>query len=420
MLFTLLLNEYIKISPYSYIASPGDDVQITIKPDYRLPFMIRGKTADTSLLNIKKIEFSGKGSEMYKCRYEIICRNIENKRVELKPLQSYFDKLGRADSLFGIVQRIVQNSKSKLSSKEHRMIRADLIGDEYEKRYGLFLAYLKSTYGAGNYSDKRRSIIKDTIIDALWHFCKLPFLDLTIDNKVFSRSYCSAILNKVRVENMLHPNSLGLDSKIVEKYYGIFRDKLLSIWLISRMNEDDFSNEVRKYLKVIRTEQYLKILRPMADNLAVGLKAYDFELKDINGNYIRLSNFRGKVVFLDFWYTGCFGCAAYYQNVVSKIENEFDKDSKVCFISINIDCSKEVWKQSVNTGGYSSPTNKVINLNTNGECADHEVIKKYNVKSYARPVLIDAEGNIFSSGKILFSEQDLRNQIIAALKKSNI
>jgi thiol-disulfide isomerase/thioredoxin len=44
------------------------------------------------------------------------------------------------------------------------------------------------------------------------------------------------------------------------------------------------------------------------DNEPKGEKAYNFSLKDLNGNTYRLSDFKGKVVILDFWDTWCPPC----------------------------------------------------------------------------------------------------------------
>ena len=40
----------------------------------------------------------------------------------------------------------------------------------------------------------------------------------------------------------------------------------------------------------------------------VGSPAPEFELPGLDGSTVRLSNYRGKVVLLNFWYTGCAPC----------------------------------------------------------------------------------------------------------------
>jgi len=47
-----------------------------------------------------------------------------------------------------------------------------------------------------------------------------------------------------------------------------------------------------------------------SEPLPKGKKAYDFTLKDLDGNTHRLSDFEGKVVILDFWDTWCPPCKA--------------------------------------------------------------------------------------------------------------
>jgi peroxiredoxin len=49
---------------------------------------------------------------------------------------------------------------------------------------------------------------------------------------------------------------------------------------------------------------------PPADLLQAGSMAPDFTLKDLAGNTVTLSQYRGKVVFLNFWATWCQPCRA--------------------------------------------------------------------------------------------------------------
>lgn len=403
-----------ELSPYYFVAIPGDDVQIEIRKEYKLPFIKRGQATDSSELNIKQIFFSGTGCANYQCNYELICHDLRAARLGLKPPSSYKGGIWRRDSLFSVKQACLDTFRDKLTGSTFQIIQADIIGEEYASRYRMYYNYLGRTE-TGEASTQRSSI-KDTDLsfDSMERFCQLPQTPISTFAKTFSWAYCQAMLEKVRVKRKKLAIAEDIESMISKEYSGAFRDKVLTYFLLTKMTENNFPEIVQRSLHTITEKRFINILRSLSENLTTGMKAYNFELTDLGGNKVRLSDFYGKVVFLDFWYTGCFGCAAYFQSTVSKVEEEFRKNQNVVFISVSIDCTVEQWKKSVMSNVYSSPDN-VINLFTNGECDSHEVIKKYNVTRYARPVIIDATGNIFSSGSVLLTEDGLRKQIVSAL-----
>ncbi|MBN9293583.1 MAG: TlpA family protein disulfide reductase [Flavobacteriia bacterium] len=119
-----------------------------------------------------------------------------------------------------------------------------------------------------------------------------------------------------------------------------------------------------------------------------GQEALDFSLFDTLGNIHHLSDFKGKVVVIDFWFTGCVGCA-YLSEVLNKIEDQY-KNNNIVFISINVDNSVERWKNGI--GKFSSIGS--LQLNTNGfdRQNPHPFLHENKVYSYPTLTIIDKEG----------------------------
>jgi len=66
---------------------------------------------------------------------------------------------------------------------------------------------------------------------------------------------------------------------------------------------------------------------------------YDFTLKDLEGNEVKLSSLKGKKVFLNFWATWCPPCKAEMPDI-EKLYQE-TKDSGLVILAINVDTDKK-------------------------------------------------------------------------------
>ncbi|MBI9071535.1 MAG: TlpA family protein disulfide reductase [Melioribacteraceae bacterium] len=71
------------------------------------------------------------------------------------------------------------------------------------------------------------------------------------------------------------------------------------------------------------------------DALGIGAAAKDFTLTNINGEEIKLSAMKGKVVLVDFWATWCAPCRAEIPNMVKVYEEYKDKGFEIIGISLD-------------------------------------------------------------------------------------
>jgi len=137
------------------------------------------------------------------------------------------------------------------------------------------------------------------------------------------------------------------------------------------------------------------------------------QLKYTNGKDVNLATYKGKVVVLDFWFTGCLNCMQFYSSSLSKAEKQFANNKDVVFISVCIDKDKDKWLASIEKGKYTSK--RSINVYTCGFGDQDEIIKQYNISSYPQPIIIDKKGKIVSRSAKLTERNTLIQTIRTAL-----
>lgn len=114
-----------------------------------------------------------------------------------------------------------------------------------------------------------------------------------------------------------------------------------------------------------------------------GTKMYDFNLPDLEGKKIALTDFRGKYVLLDFWASWCGPC----KGEIPFLKAAYEKYGKngVVFISITCDEKDSSWKEAVKKDGMTW-----IQLTANHS----NVYKQYKINGIPRIMLLDKEGKL--------------------------
>jgi len=135
--------------------------------------------------------------------------------------------------------------------------------------------------------------------------------------------------------------------------------------------------------------------------------APDFNLKDINGKPVKLSDFKGKVVLLNFWATWCGPCKLEIPWFM-EFEKEF-KDKGLVVIGLAMD--DEGWE-------VVKPYIEEKKINYRIAVADEATANAYGgVESLPTTFIIDREGRKASVHVGLVSKSDYRNDIVQLLER---
>ena len=137
--------------------------------------------------------------------------------------------------------------------------------------------------------------------------------------------------------------------------------------------------------------------------LSPGMPAPDLALPDSSGNIVRLSDFKGKVVYLDFWGTWCYPCIQDLPDAL-ELQKKY-KDKPVVFLYVALECNEENianWRKFI-AGKDQRFANFVdfkpfpgVHLVAEKQFGN-EMIKPYKINFAPTNVLIDQYGNFVSA-----------------------
>ncbi|GAL84993.1 hypothetical protein MYP_2221 [Sporocytophaga myxococcoides] len=156
------------------------------------------------------------------------------------------------------------------------------------------------------------------------------------------------------------------------------------------------SSEVEKALAMKKQEEEKEKL----SKVSVGKKAPEIALPNPNGKIIKLSDYKGKYVMIDFWASWCGPCRMENPHVVELYKKYKDKGFNILGVSLDEDKEKWknaimkdglIWEQVSDLKGWASSVNPV-----------------YEVQAIPLTYLVDKEGTIVAKN---LRGQDLTNKL---------
>lgn len=200
---------------------------------------------------------------------------------------------------------------------------------------------------------------------------------------------------------------IELEAKIKEGLNSPIVDSVLKrIYKENSKNDEAFV----RYLNMLKNNNYnqaVTILKKTKLNESAPL----FSLYNIQGNEVKLSSFKGKVVLLDFWYTKCGPCLQLFP-LMKKLMNKYKNDTTVVFLYINSNETERPRHQAVKeflaSNNYSFET--LID-------DDDSVSQRYGIKGFPTKIVINKSGNIsFRSVGTSFNEVAFMNEMSAMIE----
>lgn len=365
------------------------------------------------------VVFNGDGAELLRCQYEMFAyanyRNKEkisagNKKAnaakEINDLPfhaSYYNSLVELknfySSIYASQMAILERHRKNIGEEIYLRLKYDVLGDAMSDLLKKIYFEIDLGYASSNL------VLQATLLqfykDNFWFnpwqheqdsLAKTGSYFYSLFQ--YRKSYCDLYMPLMASGARLKPTFEQLYQKLLSDYPKAMLNGILGNFFFHFTMKGEFPNwAYDDALEKITDESIKDLMLASKLSKSIGNDAYNFSLRDTSNQTVTLADLKGKILVLDFWYTGCRGCAILAAQMAPILEH-YKNNDKVLFVNISADQDVDQWKNSIKKGLYTHPGS--LNLYTNGNGAEDEIIRYYSVRSYPTLLIIDEKGKLLS------------------------
>lgn len=246
--------------------------------------------------------------------------------------------------------------------------------------------------------------------------------EVKLDNApgVKSHSYLTYLKNYIRFQAAA-ANHRPADLDYYEAIYQLAKEKLTgeprNLVLANVLHESirfgfiQYTSRMFDDFEKLNTNQdlneFLAVSYNTSKSFALGSPAPDFKLKSSTGQEMSLKDFKGKLVYLNFWNSKCGLCQLDVPYAI-ELEKELYNEN-VVFVNIGMDENEGYWRDAI-----ARRKLKGVQLFAGNQEA---LIKAYKVEDMPSYFLIDTDGTFISTKAKRPSNAGAKDQIMHAMEK---
>jgi len=179
------------------------------------------------------------------------------------------------------------------------------------------------------------------------------------------------------------------------KFASANKNSLAGFYAATTLDQSQYESELIAFAEEVKTKfPKNKAVQSFVNKMegikpvSVGQIAPEFELNDTEGKLVKLSDFKGKYVLLDFWASWCAPCREENPNIVRQYETFKTKGFTV--LGVSLDEDKSDWLKAIKSDRLT--WSHVSELKR----WDGKVTNQYKVEGIPASFLLDPQGKIIA------------------------